>query len=63
MKTVDLRKRHRALYQASSKAPQLVEVPELPFLSIDGRIEPGRARGPLRRSRPRSRRSTARRIP
>jgi len=45
MKTVDLRKRQRALYQASARAPRLVEVPELPFLSIDGRIEPGSSPG------------------
>ena len=41
MKTLDLRKRYRPFYQASSRLPELVEVPELHFLTIDGRIEPG----------------------
>lgn len=45
MKTVDLRKQHRALYQASSKTPELIEVQDLPFLTVDGRIEPGAAPG------------------
>ena len=45
MKTVDLRKQHGALYRAGSKAPELVEVPELAFLAIDGRIEPGASPG------------------
>lgn len=45
MKTLDLRKRYRTLYRASSRAPELVEVPELLFLTIDGRIEPGASPG------------------
>lgn len=45
MKTVDLRREHRSLYQAGVKAPELIEVPELQFLSIDGRIEAGSSPG------------------
>jgi hypothetical protein len=45
MKTVDLRKQHRALYQASSKTAELIEVQDLPFLTVDGCIEPGAAPG------------------
>ena len=45
MKTVDLRKQHGGLYRAGSKGPELVEVPDLAFLSVDGRIERGAAPG------------------
>ena len=45
MKTVDLRKRHRALYEAGSKGPELIEVPPLRFATIDGRIERGAGPG------------------
>lgn len=42
---LDLRKQYRSLYQPSGKAPVLVEVPELLFLSADGRIEEGEKPG------------------
>ncbi|HVP61601.1 MAG TPA: hypothetical protein VMT11_13635 [Myxococcaceae bacterium] len=45
MRTIDLRKQHRELYQAGRKEPELVEVPELSFLSTDGRIERGSSPG------------------
>ena len=41
MKTLDLRKEYRVLYQPSARAPQLVDVPEFLFLMIDGRFRPG----------------------
>ena len=45
MKTVDLRKHHRGLYRAGSKGPELIEVPALQFLAVDGRIERGSSPG------------------
>jgi len=48
MKTLDLRKKYRTLYRGPSKAPELVEVPELLFLTIDGRIERGSTPGTSR---------------
>lgn len=42
---LDLRKQHRALYQPPAKAPVLVDVPELLFLSVDGRIQKGERPG------------------
>jgi hypothetical protein len=45
MKTFDLRKQHGSLYRAGSRGPELVEVPELAFLGVDGRIEPGESPG------------------
>ncbi len=41
MRTIDLRKEFKHLYQPSAKAPVLVEVPDLQFLMIDGEMEPG----------------------
>lgn len=41
MQTLDLKKIYKALFTASAKAPQLVDVPRLNFLRIDGAIEPG----------------------
>jgi hypothetical protein len=37
---VDLRLRHKDLYNASAKDPQVVTVPKLPFLMIDGQGDP-----------------------
>ena len=37
MKTVDLRKQHGALYHCGGKGPELVEMPGLQFLTVDGR--------------------------
>jgi hypothetical protein len=45
MKTLDLRKKYRAFYTASAKSPDIVDVPELTFLMVDGRIEQGCAPG------------------
>jgi hypothetical protein len=41
METLDLRKQYKHLYQPSAKKVELVEVPCLNFLMIDGAIEPG----------------------
>ncbi len=45
MKTVDLRKQHGGLYRAGAKGPELIEVPPLRFLTIDGHIERGAGPG------------------
>src|SRR5512135_1713340 len=37
---VDLRLRHKDLYNVSAKDPQVVTVPKLPFLMIDGQGDP-----------------------
>lgn len=41
MEIVDLRRQWRSLYQPKPGRYEVVDVPELPFLAIDGRIEPG----------------------
>jgi hypothetical protein len=41
MKTLDLKKELRHLYNPSAKAPELVEVPAFNFLMVDGAIEKG----------------------
>ncbi len=41
MKTLDLRKQYKALYQPSAKKVELVQVPRLQFVMIDGAIEQG----------------------
>lgn len=41
MKTLDLKKQYKALYQPSPKQPVLVQVPNLQFAMIDGYIEKG----------------------
>jgi hypothetical protein len=43
MKTLDLRQQWKYLYAPSAKKVELVDVPELQFVMIDGRIEPGQA--------------------
>jgi hypothetical protein len=45
METVDLRRDLRSLYQPKPARFELVTVPDLPFLAIDGRIEPGSSPG------------------
>jgi hypothetical protein len=45
MKKLDLRKELKHLYLPSAKKVQLVDVPRLKFLMIDGKIEPGEAPG------------------
>lgn len=44
-KVLDLRKQYSAFYHPSAKHPEIVDVPELTFLAVDGRIEPGLAPG------------------
>lgn len=41
MKTLDLKKQYKGLYQPSAKQPMLVQVPNLQFAMIDGAIEKG----------------------
>jgi hypothetical protein len=41
MKTLDLRKQYKDLYQPSAKKPGLIQVPRLQFALIDGAIEKG----------------------
>jgi hypothetical protein len=41
MKTLDLKKQYKGLYQPSAKKPVLVQVPDLQFAMIDGYIEKG----------------------
>lgn len=45
MEKLDLKKEFKYLLNPSAKAPQLVEVPRLNFLRIDGNIEPGHGPG------------------
>jgi hypothetical protein len=40
MDTLDLRKQYAFLYKPSAKAPQLVNVPDLAFLAVDGEGDP-----------------------
>jgi hypothetical protein len=41
MKTLDLKKEFKYLYQPSAKKPEIVQVPRLQFAMIDGAIEKG----------------------
>jgi hypothetical protein len=41
VKTIDLKKQYKDLYQPSAKKPVLVQVPRLQFAMIDGAIEKG----------------------
>jgi hypothetical protein len=45
MEKIDLKKEYKHLYSPSNKVAQLVDVPELNFIMIDGAIEPGRMPG------------------
>lgn len=45
MQTLDLKKEFKYLLAPSAKIPQLVDVPRLNFLRIDGAIEPGHGPG------------------
>jgi hypothetical protein len=45
MKKLDLRKTFKHLYQPSARKVEVVDVPELSFLMVDGRIEKGRSPG------------------
>jgi hypothetical protein len=45
MEKLDLKKEYKHIYSPSAKAPQLVDVPRLNFLRIDGAIEPGHGPG------------------
>jgi hypothetical protein len=41
METLDLRKQYKTLYNPSAKNVELVQVPRLTFILLDGQIEPG----------------------
>ena len=41
MKKLDLRRKYKHLYQPSARKVEVVEVPELSFVMLDGRIEKG----------------------
>src|SRR5512147_1883211 len=45
MKKLDLRKTLKHLYQPSARKVELVDVPELQFLMVDGQIEKGKTPG------------------
>ena len=45
MEKLDLRKKYKPLYQPSEKKVEVVDVPALKFVMIDGQIEPGMAPG------------------
>lgn len=45
MEKLDLRKQYKQLYTPSAKQPEIVDVPALNFLRIDGAIEPGQGPG------------------
>jgi hypothetical protein len=45
MKKLDLRRTYKHLYQPSARKVEVVEVPELSFAMVDGRIEKGHAPG------------------
>ena len=45
MKTLDLKKTLKHLYLPSAKEPVLVEVPEMQFVMVTGRIQPGETPG------------------
>jgi len=45
MEILDLKKDFKQLYTASAKTPQVLDVPQLNFLRIDGAIETGQAPG------------------
>jgi hypothetical protein len=45
MQKIDLKTDLKALYAPSRKEAQLIDVPEMQFLIIDGQIEPGQAPG------------------
>jgi hypothetical protein len=45
MLTIDLRTQYRHLYKPSAKAVQVVDVPDLSFVMIDGKIEAGQEPG------------------
>lgn len=45
MKKLELRRTHKHLYQPSARKVEVVDVPELSFAMVDGRIEKGHAPG------------------
>ena len=45
MKTLDLKKQFKHLYQPSARKPEILTVPKLQFMMIDGTIEKGREPG------------------
>lgn len=45
MKKLELRKTYKHLYQPSARKVEIVDVPDLSFLMVDGRIEKGKSPG------------------
>ena len=45
MKTLNLKKQYKHLYQPSAKKPEILKVPKLQFAMIDGAIEKGKEPG------------------
>ena len=45
MKTLELKKQYKHLYQPSAKKPEILKVPKLQFVMIDGAIEKGKEPG------------------
>jgi hypothetical protein len=45
MKKLDLRRKYKNLYQPSARKVEVVDVPELSFVMLDGRIEKGHSPG------------------
>ena len=45
MKTLDLKKEFKHLYQPSAKKPEILKIPKLQFAMIDGKIEKGKEPG------------------
>ncbi|MDD5370623.1 MAG: hypothetical protein PHQ40_16195, partial [Anaerolineaceae bacterium] len=45
MEQLDLRKRYRSLYSPTAKKVEIVDIPCLQFIRIDGAIEPGHGPG------------------
>jgi hypothetical protein len=59
MKTLDLKKDLKHLYQPSAKKPEILKVPKLQFAMIDGAIEKGKEPGNSRDFRKRHKPCTA----
>jgi hypothetical protein len=45
METLDLRKEYKKLYNPSAKQPEIIDIPPLAFIRIDGAIEKGHGPG------------------
>ncbi len=58
MQILDLKKQLKPFYSPSSRAIELVDIPEFQFISINGAIEPGQGPGTSPSSRKICRRCT-----